>query len=550
MPDRLNPYIRDATRRVSEGEKTVIRKLLFTAVLGLVIPGQGFAKEPLVPATGHKPVVQKRSGADAKRSIHRPVVRKAESVDKLLEAATVSRATVISDIPIPEPPGEYATIDDSAPVVDNASLGSTWISDNAFAGSGCGDATCSSGTCSTGSCSSGSCGDCNGSGRSGFGGSEEDRDRYGSFWEVVHSDRRFWVETQAIGWFTKGHYLPALVTTSPAGTPQGQAGVLGAPNTTVAFGQERVDDDVRFGGRINFGMWLIEGQFLGIVGDYYSLADAGSQFGLGSTGNPVLARPFYNTELGIQDAAELAFPGFVDVFGQVLNLSGSATVETTSSVQSAGVSLRKPTYVSFLGDYRLNLLGGYRFFRLDEGVRISDSLAPVGGFFVPGTTFDSFDQFDTKNEFHGGELGLMLEIRRSRWSFEFLTRVALGNMRQTVTVDGASSIFDTVNTVTTSGGLLTQPTNIGTYQGDQFTVIPEAGAKVGIQLTDSMKVSFGYNFIYISNVARAGGQIDTGLNTSQIDGGALVGSARPAPPTLNDTDFWLQGGSASLELRF
>ncbi len=537
-----------------DGESTVIRKLLFTAVLGLAIPAHGFAKGPQDSATDARPVATKQSSAKSKGSVRQPVVRKAEPVAH-------TAAVVISDSLIAEPSGDYVTIDDSAPLVDSSSLGSSWISDSAFSGSGCGDATCetgscSTGSCSTGNCSTGSCGDCNGSGCSSCGGkgggeigSDEDCYRYGSFWEVVHSGRRYWVETQALGWFAKGQYLPALATTSPVGTPQGQAGVLGAPNTNIVFGQERVDDDIRTGGRINFGMWLIDGQFLGVVGDYYALEEQQSQFGLGSVGDPILARPFYNTELGIQDAAELAFPGFVDVFGQMLNLSGSVTVETHSRVQSAGVSLRKPTYVSFLGNYRMNLLGGYRFFRLNEGVRISDSVAPQGGFFVPGTTFDSFDNFDTENEFHGGEIGVMLEIRRCRWTFEFLTRVALGNMRQTVEIDGASSIFDTVNTVVTPGGLLTQPTNIGTYVNDEFSVIPEAGIKVGLQLTDSMKVSFGYNYIYISNVARLGGQIDSGVNVSQIDGGALVGQPRPAP-RLNDTDFWLQGGTASLEMRF
>gem|GEM_PF-1385114 len=551
MPDRLNPYIRDATRLHLEGESTVIRKLLFIAVLGVVIPAHGFAKETPDHVTATKPVAGKRSSAEHGKTIRQPVVRKATPADEHLKVVAHTKAIVISDGLIDEPSGDYVTIDDNKPTQDSSPLGSTWISDSAFSDSGGNAGSCGTGTCSTGIGGNGngaSRASCSGNGGGGIG-SDEDCYRYGSFWEVVHSGRRYWVETQAIGWFAKGQYLPALVTTSPTGTPQGQAGVLGQPNTSVAFGQERVDDDVRFGGRINFGMWLIEGQFLGVVGDYYALDSQNSQFGLGSVGDPVLARPFYNTELGIQDAAELAFPGFVDATGQMLNLSGSVTVETHSQVQSAGVSLRKTMNVSFAGDYRLNLLGGYRFFRLDEGVRMSDSVAPVGGFFVPGTTFDSFDQFDTKNEFHGGEIGLMLEMRRCRWSFEFLTRVALGNMRQTVTIDGASSIFDTMNTVVTPGGLLTQPTNIGTYVNDEFTVIPEAGAKVGLQLTDHIKASVGYNFIYVSNVARPGGQIDSGVNISQIDGGALAGSPRPAP-RLGDTDFWLQGGSASLELRF
>lgn len=534
-----------------------MRKLLIIAILGFALPVQALATEAQERTQkASKPAeadANKKSTANTKKSVQQPVVKPAKPVAVPVKQAAHSTTTVISDGSIAEPPGEYITIDDGAPIYGGSSSDSTWISDDAFSGSSCGDGIgiydgCSTGACSDcGGCGIDGCDSCAGGGP-GLG-SAEDCYRYGSFWEIVHSGRRFWADTQAIGWYVKGEFLPALVTTSPVGTIQGQAGVLGQPNTNIVSGGNRQDEEVRFGGRTNFGMWLTDAQSIGVEADYYILEEESSFFGLGSNGDPILARPFYNVELAEQDAAELAFPGFIDSLGQVLNLSGSVTVETHSRVQSAGVSLRKPTYVSFLGDYRVNLLGGYRFMRLNEGLRISDSVAPMGGFFVPGTTFDSFDNFDTENEFHGGEIGLMLEVRRCRWSFEFLTRVALGNMRQTVEIDGRSSINDTFNTVVTPGGLLTQPTNIGTFVGDEFTVIPEAGIKVGLQLTDSIKTSIGYNYIYVSNVVRPGGQVDTGVNVSQIGGGALVGQARPAPRT-SDTDFWLQGGNVSLEVRF
>ena len=66
-------------------------------------------------------------------------------------------------------------------------------------------------------------------------------------------------------WYARGEYLalwvtddplPALVTTSPAGTPRVDAGVLGAPGTEVLFGQESVNDRPYQGGRLTFGYWL------------------------------------------------------------------------------------------------------------------------------------------------------------------------------------------------------------------------------------------------------------------------------------------------------
>ena len=38
---------------------------------------------------------------------------------------------------------------------------------------------------------------------------------------------RFWVAGEYVSWFVQGSRLPPLVTTSPAGTPLGSAGVIG-----------------------------------------------------------------------------------------------------------------------------------------------------------------------------------------------------------------------------------------------------------------------------------------------------------------------------------
>ena len=44
----------------------------------------------------------------------------------------------------------------------------------------------------------------------------------------------FWAEMDYLAWSVKGDRLPALVTTSPAGTPRPQAGALGAPGALFA----------------------------------------------------------------------------------------------------------------------------------------------------------------------------------------------------------------------------------------------------------------------------------------------------------------------------
>ena len=65
-----------------------------------------------------------------------------------------------------------------------------------------------------------------------------------------------WVALDYLFWWTRGMSLPPLVTTSPAGTPLPDAGVLGEPATTVLFGDEQVSDELRSGFRFETGIWL------------------------------------------------------------------------------------------------------------------------------------------------------------------------------------------------------------------------------------------------------------------------------------------------------
>lgn len=74
----------------------------------------------------------------------------------------------------------------------------------------------------------------------------------------------FWIELDYLAWTVKGDHLPPLVTTSPAGTPLGVAGVLGAPGTTILFGNSAVNDDWCSGGRVSAGYWFDPGHTRGV----------------------------------------------------------------------------------------------------------------------------------------------------------------------------------------------------------------------------------------------------------------------------------------------
>src|SRR5207237_7661206 len=75
---------------------------------------------------------------------------------------------------------------------------------------------------------------------------------------------RFWAEAEYLRWTVKGDKLPALVTTSPPGTPPAQRGVLGFPGTAVLFGDSTVNDGWRSGGRAGPGFGSVDRRRAGL----------------------------------------------------------------------------------------------------------------------------------------------------------------------------------------------------------------------------------------------------------------------------------------------
>jgi hypothetical protein len=207
-------------------------------------------------------------------------------------------------------------------------------------------------------------------------------------------------------------------------------------------------------------------------------------------------------------------------------------------------------------DWRLDWTLGWRYNRLDDNLQITSDRVTLGSPTAPttGSTLTQFDQFSTTNYFNGLQLGMISEVRKQRWWFETRATLALGNNRAIVNIDGQSTAVTPVGggateSVTTPGGLLAQPTNIGQYYNDNFAVVPQIGVNLGFELTCGLWATVGYNFMYWSNVARPGDQIDTDVNLSQSGGGQLVGLARPSFTGVM-TDYWAQGLNFGLAYRY
>lgn len=413
------------------------------------------------------------------------------------------------------------------------------------------------GGCSCGSCGGGGGGGCSSGACDSY--SDCSLGNYG-FCNSCSAPRGFcicfpshgWVHGEYLLWYQKGMYAPPLVTSGPS-TNRATAGVLGQTGTTVLYGgNNEILNNERNGGRIRFGWWLSRFPGLGVEGEYLGLASDSETFFRQSTGTPVLARPFFNTLTGREDAELVAFPNV---------LSGSVGVNSTTEFNGAAFRFRRQLCCSQGCGYsefccrsvpvstRVDGTLGYRFWELSESMNIREQLTSLQAN-APGT-FDLTDRFATRNLFNGVELGVMWQGRRGLWSLDTLMRVGVGNVHQTVDISGSTIITENGQSTTYNNGLYAQRTNAGNYTRDRFTMIPELGATLGYQFTRRLRLTTGYSLIYWGNVVRPGEQIDPTVNPNLLapEANPFSGALRPQFQ-FRETDYWVQGLSFGGEFRW
>ena len=342
---------------------------------------------------------------------------------------------------------------------------------------------------------------------------------------------RFYASAEYLLWWTKGERVPPLVTAGSAGDLAAGAnvGAVGLPGTMVLFGGDDINDRVRSGARFMAGYWFGDQRLLGIEGGGFFLGRQSESFSASSSGTPILTRPFFNAVTRLQDSELVAAPNI---------LAGTVTARTSNTFYGAEANLRSGVFCGPC--WNMDLIAGYRYLALDENLRVGESLQALQ---VP-LTFALNDSFRVNNRFNGGQIGLESEWRRNRWSLDLKAKVALGNMSERVEIFGSTL----TNGVVANRGLLAQPSNSGTFQRNHFAVVPDVGVNVGYQVTNHLRAFVGYDFLYLSDVVRAGDQVDFRVNPNQLRGVA----AGPAAPAFNfrGSDFWAQGVSFGLEFKY
>ncbi|MFM8930362.1 MAG: BBP7 family outer membrane beta-barrel protein [Gemmataceae bacterium] len=350
-----------------------------------------------------------------------------------------------------------------------------------------------------------------------------------SLTDEVNPAIKLWVGIETLGWGISGQSLPALVTGSPAGTRRDEAGVLGAPGTRILYGDDTIGGGMQAGLRVYSGIFLNQAKTWAVDGSFYTLY--GGDTAYLSPDGPIVSRPFRDPGTGEANAALVTYPGVME---------GNVSVETCQLFYGLDVNFRRNLFSSEAS--RIDLIAGYRNMGFNEGLGVYEFITrPDGsiGYYIG-------DAFNTTNFFNGGQLGLGLTHRQGRWMVDAKVLLGLGGTSSQVQIDGGTTyLYGGGAYYTKPGGMLAQRTNMGEYEKQTLSFVPEVGLRLGYQVTRHITVTAGYTFIYWTGVARPGSQIDSTLS---LDPDKSLG--RPSLPGVQTSDIWIQGVSAGLELRF
>lgn len=352
-------------------------------------------------------------------------------------------------------------------------------------------------------------------------------------------DSDLWGGAEYLVWWFENSPIPVPLATVNVNPPA----TLNQPGTTVLWGAGS-GRDVAFGafsgGRFTVGGWLGDRDFgleaSGFVFGSRSVIFNSDAFG---GGNSVLSIPFLATQPPPGgEAALVASPS-------PNNVSSTVTAQLWGAEANGVINLYED------GTFRLAALVGFRYLDLREGLSLTDAIS----FLPTNGVFSVTDVFNTQNQFYGGQLGIRGGAYYFDWTFDACVKVALGGVQETLNIAGFTRVtnnaFGLANG-TTPVGLFAEPSNIGTFNRNVFTVVPEVQCKVGYFLTPGIRPFIGYNFLFVNNVIRPGDQVDRNINTTQnpfLGGGALVGPASPLP-LFNNTSFLAHGINLGVEFRY
>lgn len=379
---------------------------------------------------------------------------------------------------------------------------------------------------------------------------------------------RLYGGVEYLHWWVKDAPLSVpLISTGPEANKEGflinsnTTILYGAPFSPAVGGNDKQSFPGFSGTRLTVGYWLDDEQSYAVEARGFLLQSRTTDFQVNGdqTGSPGLRVPVFNTipyapggacdpdratlctVPRTEDGVPLAVPG---------DLTGGARV--TNSLQLGGMDLTGVIPLYRDASWQVSGLAGGTFLQLSESLNMKSLLIglPTSGLYA-GQSGWSVDEFKTRNRFYGATLGVRGSYSYGPMFIESSGRLSFGATQEMLTVNGGYIDFGAAF-ASSSGpyGIFAMPANEGKFSRVNFAVVPEVQAKIGYNITPSIAVTVGYDFLYISNVIRPGDQINRNIpkgQTFQQDGTAA--SLTSPTKLFKTTDFFAQGISVGLVFR-
>jgi hypothetical protein len=363
------------------------------------------------------------------------------------------------------------------------------------------------------------------------------------FWPECCPGGHFNADFDYLLWWFKKRSQPPLVTAGAFNDSVPAA--LGQPHTTILLGNSSVDTGATSGVRVRLAYYFDKEETCGVEanGFYMEQRSALNTFSSnGANGTPVLARPFFNVNAGVEDADPIAVPNIQ---------SGTLTILQPRRFWGGDTNLVLGQDPSLYSKAQWSLLLGARYVSLDEKLVASEWLTDLPGLGIQGNNTFLRDNFTDYNRFYGGQIGLGYDYRLGPVFLAVVGKIAFGVNDQVWRASAITSITEPSGLVTTSTnrGLLVQPSNAGSIRRSVFSYVPETTVNLGYHFNDCVNMSIGYNFLFWYRVLRPTDQIDRAVNIQALQPFDEVGPARPEAHVQN-ANFWAQGLTATIGFSF
>lgn len=411
-------------------------------------------------------------------------------------------------------------------------------------------------------------------------------------------DNRFYGKSEYLLWRLKDAPQPLVATTVAQGGAEGAASTALPPGFQLTLpltqtGLDNVETAVilpgagihyagRSGGRFTLGYWLDQEHDCGVEGTYFMFERRQETFSNAQVANLTVT---VNVIQNITTTTVINGVVQTTIEQQPLDVQLPAQLAVITTGRAGpidfwGAELNGRSFHCQFGGMLFDLFAGFRFIDLDERFSVTETIAlttanpniisttgpattgPGGNLpAIPPAltgittifTVNSQNAITTRNHFYGAQVGSTYEWWLGpRFLVTGWGKIGAGAMTQSVVLSSFTTTTSGAGVLSGPGGLIGPVFGTINQGHTRYAVVPEFCVNLGYQWAPWLRTTLGYNFMYISTVARPGDQIgfSSSATNFQIAGSASTASAIQPTFQYRDSDFWAQGLNAGVELRW